>query len=281
MHPKWIKYIQIFFNMIGCTSNYNGGFGENSIRYLIWSLHICTCSWCTIYAFKTFFDQLLDLMEFLDALNFLIYYIFCSTTYWLIIYDSCTKQKEESAFWQTFTHINNRFYSQSTIEKWSYLIAMICLLVADVSMLIITSIVENTSEPYTKLMHLIFLLICDSRIFFYLLHLKVISFHLERIETESKRSKKNCLKMHLKWIQSYFNSIHEMSVYMNLAFDLSNLALFLLSFYCSVTFLSFFYRQMQRKFFNFNSGLILKILNFLDFKLLINQCKINAFQVFC
>lgn len=256
MSPKWITHIRTYYSVLGCPSNMSNGFREKCTRFTMWIVHIGTCAWCTCYAFKSFVDEL-ALMEFLDALNFLLYYTFSVATYWLIIYDSYTKQHEERTFWQILSQINEAFHRQSSMRKWSYLIPMIVLLVGDVFLVILSSSLEKTTELLTKIMHGIFLLVFDSRIFFYLLHLKVISFQLQQIESKTKlnRSQINCTGKELKWIHDYSNLVDEMSIRLNAAFGLSHLALFLISFHGSVTYLSFIYRQIHRKFFKFNSGL--------------------------
>lgn len=251
MSPKWMLRLRKYFHLMGFPSTLCGSVYEKTFNFIILAIHIGFGAWCSVCAFESFIDEL-ALMELLDALNFFLYYTFSVVTYWIIIYDSHTKQRAENAFWTMFERSNDGVFSQCNVEMWSYLSPLICLLSADILSSIMAILFEQTSEFFTKIMTFTIIWIYDNRIFFYFLHLKVIAVQLRKIEIEIKRLQINFTKKRLEWIRHHYKLLHGMCEMVNTTFGLSNLASLLLSFHCAVTFLNFIYRQMHRKFHRFN-----------------------------
>lgn len=226
---------------------------EKSLSFIILSIHIGLSAWSSAYVFHSFVDEL-KLMELLDAMNFLLHYTFGALTYWIIIYDSCTKYRLEVAFWRMFEKTHDGIYSQSNFPIWSYLSPLICLLSGDILSSTMALTFENTSDSYTKVMEFTFMWIYDNRGFFYFLHLKVIAAQLQEIEIEIERLKTHFNEKRFEWIHDRYKMLHEMCEMVNAIFELSNVAILLFSFHSAVTFLNFVYRQVHNKFIKFNSG---------------------------
>lgn len=258
MSLKWIINLRKYFHVMGFLSKTGDNVREKLPNFIILTIHISLSAWCSLCAFESFIEEL-NLMEFLDALNFFVYYAFFAVTYWLIIYDSYTKQHDESAFWNMFSQINDGI--STNIGKWMYLGPLVLLFGGNIIVMITIAFYEDTSGFFTKAMSFIFLWIYDNRVFYYFLHLKIIAFQLQKIEIELKQLQKKCRRKRLKWICSYHKLAHEMCVKVNSSFGLSNLAMLLLCFHCLVTFLNFIYRQLHQKFYKFNSGAYYSIIH--------------------
>lgn len=211
-------------------------------------------------------------MGILSAVNFLLYYMLSILSYYLIIYDSFVHRVELLEFWKLFSQINVKFCSQSKFDKWSYLTMFIVLIVEDTIIFSIGTILSRSNDDYAQFMSFLFFLLMDNRMFFYFLHLKVIEFQLMKIETEFKEIENNeChRKINLsskiwtrmntfengrfKWVQNYYEYVHEMCDHVNSIFGLSNFAIVLLSFQSMLTFLNFMYLEIQMNFSNCSSS---------------------------
>lgn len=267
MFPIWMKYLLKYFNCFGFHSLPVARVGGKSGSTVIFTLHIVLCIWCSISTFTSFLEEQ-TFMEFIDSLNFLLYYITSASCYWFIIYDSYTKQTFQQGFWDIFQRINEHFHSQADLKIWGSLMVFILIIIGDLTVLTISLVYTNSiGTPSCVLMHCIFLSVFDHRIFFFLLHLNVIAFQLDKIDSKLKHMNKlavqsqfvlfeiNKHELHrLKWIQDYYKLVYEMTENMNAIFGVSHLGLFLLSFHSSVTFLNFIYRQFLNKFTNYNAG---------------------------
>lgn len=141
MFPKWIKYILKYYSLWGFHSLPNASVGGKFGGKFIFIVHIILCIWCTISTFTTFIEEQ-SLMEFIDSVNFLLFYITSASCYWFIIYDSYTKQAFQQKFWNIFWQINETFCFQKDFNIWSYVIALIIIFTGDLSVLIISLVYE-------------------------------------------------------------------------------------------------------------------------------------------
>lgn len=261
-----MEYLLKYCSLWGFHSIPTASVGGKSGAGVIFIVHVILCVWCSITTITTFVEER-TYMEFIDSLNFFLYYITSASCYWFIIYDSRTKQRVEQKFWDIFRQINERFCFQTDFKIWDTLMAFVLIFTGDITVLI-TALIHKHSigSPASVTMHCIFLSVFDHRIFFFLLHLKVITFQLKKIDSEFKHMRKlktqselmpmNKHEQHrLKWIRDYYKLVYEMTDNFNAIFGLSHLGLFLLTFHSSVVFLSFIYRQFLNKFTNYNAGL--------------------------
>lgn len=245
MCPNWLKKLLKYFSLWSFHFVSFAKVGGNVTSFFMFVGHIGLCSWCSFSAFNEFAKKQ-ALMEFIDALNFCLYYITSSLLYWFILFDSHTNKRAQQTFWKSYNRANEQSCSELNLQKDKYLTAMISLLIADVLTCAI-ALASETNTDVGRIMHLTFLCVVDHRMFFYLLHLKVIAFQLQKIQEISFTN-----RFHL--IRDQYKIVFEMSEYANIIFDLSHLALIMLSFHSSVTFLNFIYRLVQRKFEKYQIG---------------------------
>lgn len=254
MFPLRIKYILRYFSYWGFQSTTCTSLRKKSIASLIFLVHLSLCTWSSCRIFRSFTEKL-AVMEFIDAMNFLLYYISCALTYWMTLFDSYFSYGIQCEFWKTFTRINEELPStpQLKLSKWSFLITFIILLAGDCACVIFALFREVHSEYGGRIMHFIFLITVDHRIFFYWLHLKVIIFQLKKIKIKLGKQRAVGRENQLKWLCYYYRLVYEMSENVNSIFGWSHLALILSTFHSSITFLNFIFRQFLKKFNKFRS----------------------------
>lgn len=264
MSPKWIVNILKYYSLFGLHFVPNGSFGGKSTHYTIYLIQMSLCIWCSVWAFKAFLQEL-ELILFLDALNLFLYYLTNALTYWAILYDSYTNKNILCGFWRNFEEISETYSSQPLkLKKQSFFLALISILVIDVIMfgLAFYRAFINSEDNVT---HYHFLIIYDQRQLFYLLHLVVVNFQLQKIQTELKHIEiyRDCMDANivsfidnqkLKWIRENYRKINEMVDDMNKSFGVSNLAITMLNLHSSIAFTCFMYRQIHHTFYNLNTS---------------------------
>lgn len=200
-------------------------------------------------------------MEFIDVLNFFLYYITSASLYWLIIIDSHISKREEQLFWESYNRINANFRPELNLNKQNYVLTLAILSFTDI-LLCILALIREIKTDVGRIMHLTFLVVVDHRIFFYLLHLKVVSFQLTKIQAEITDIHRSGFLLstnldvenRFKSIRKQYQLVYEMSEQINSVFGVSHLALITLSFHSSVTFLNFSYRLFHMKFIKYHNG---------------------------
>lgn len=246
MLPKWIINILSFYHLFGFSTIQT----RKSISVLL--VHIILCSFASFTALATiigghaYFDQL-------DFVNFLLYYVASVVTYWLIIYDSCTNRRVQFRFWTIFDGMNQNYWENVEIKKGIYLTGLIALLLIDIFAFGLSFDVDKT-PVLNKMLHYFFLAVFDIRIFFYILHLKLITFQLRKIEVQLKHLKGKLIEKRIRYISNQYRSAYEMSDCVNTTFSWSQICLILLTFYTSVTFLNIAYRLVSAKLNKNDSG---------------------------
>lgn len=184
--------------------------------------------------------------ENLDVVNFLLYYVASVITYWLIIYDSFANRSLQFKFWNLFDRMNQN-YGESIYQKGDYLTGCIALTLIDIVAFGL-SFCDDTTPTFNKILHFFFLGVFDNRIFYYILHLKLIACKLQSIEIQMKHQQGNLTEKRIKSISNHYRLTYEMSDCVNMAFSWSQVALVMLTFYTSVTFLNIAYRLAHAKF---------------------------------
>lgn len=246
--PKWINRYLTFYSLWGF---HYMPIARTPAKYstCICVFQIVLCLWCSYTALHTF-SEIATVMDFIDALNMLLYYMSCTIAYWCIIYDSLRKRKQQRAFWWNYAEISRKFGFQTDLPKRNFLVPSLLFTAADL-LICVFGLIRDTTTSYTpKLMNSMFLLTFDHRILFYMLHLRLIAFQLKKIDDELT----NITARKIKRARIYYGLVHEMTESLNGTFGISNLALFLLNLHSPVAFLNFFYRQLHAKFEHFNNG---------------------------
>lgn len=223
--------------------------------FLIFLVHFVLCAWCTVFTMNVFFEQQYY-SEFLDALNSFLYAAWATILYWLIIYDSYVNQRDQYRFWQMFSDFNKNYQQSDDFEKGNHLFTAIIILIANSLYIILTFVLDNATDNGNYVLHFILLNIIDHRLNFYILHLKVITYHLEKIDLKLKNLKinTNVDDKQMKRVRSNYGLVHEMSGLVNTIFGLSQLTLIVLSFYSLIAFLNVTHRLLRGKFKIWNSS---------------------------
>lgn len=246
MSPKWIAYVLNYYMIWGFHSTSSSTIIEKCLSVSIFCLHFSLCTWCSYNYFESFF-RILMLLDFLDVLNFMFYYVNCLVAYWFIIFDSYSKRKVQNTFWHIFQQINEHFVSLSEMNNWSCLAILIELTVADVLILLLSVIGDYLSCSGDKAMHFVFTCAIDHRVFFFLLHIKLIAFEMQRINAELMEMHERRFTQNLKKTRDCYKLVYEMSENMNQIFGWSQLILIMLIYQSYVTFLNYTYRRMSGK----------------------------------
>lgn len=258
MLPNWLKKALKYFRWWGFHVIPFENFGGNIKNWLILIFHIGLCTWCSFSAFNQF-SRKQAFMEFIDALNFFLYYITSASLYWTILYDSYTTRNEQQMFWKIYARANERLRSELNLTKGNYFLIFSLLLAADLTACIMAIVREVKTDP-GRIMHLTFLCVVDHRIFFYLLHLKVISYELNKIKHEIKEMSENIsnvpVNYRFRFFREQFDLVFGMTEHVNRIFGLSHLVLIMLGVHSSVTFSNFTYRLFQRKFNKYQYGVL-------------------------
>lgn len=250
MVPLWIDCVLKYYSLFGFYSSSCSKLSEKIFRSITSAVQLGCCIFCSVWVFVAFADEK-TIMSFLDAINFFLYYLTCALTYWLILYDSYTNENIEIAFWSNFNRIGEQFYVPMKSTKWDFLCAFFWIILADLVCLSYSLYRENTTNIKDKFMHFTLIVVIDHRMFFYLLHLKVLAEQLRQIEAELQNHPS---KVQCNLIATFYELVYEMSDIVNVAFGWSNLAIMLLSLHTSVTFSNFVYRQANQKFHNFDKS---------------------------
>lgn len=217
----------MFFYLCGFHLIPSEKLGQKILNSFVFIGHICICLWCSFTAY-TFFVQIQVKYGILRSISFLLYDLSCITLYWIIIFNCYFNQKNRKKIWEIFTKINTDFLK--SFEKWSYTIILALILVVNVAnnVLLMASYMQYFE---IWLMILIYRILCDQHLFFYILHLKFITFQLQQLNAKLQQMREsgqfgqiqsqNMNKIDLKWIRIQYNFIYEMSERMNTTFGWS------------------------------------------------------------
>lgn len=250
---SWIYNILEYFSLWGFYSAIDGPFTGKAKNFIITICHICLLLFCMFFLFETITIKY-SYLSFIDFLNFVLYHMSFILTYSLIIVESYITRNYEQAFWMDFIRING-FRSHTIYKQCNYLIGLTLLLVSDVFVILYSIIRAHMYESMgNNIFHLINLSLVDNRIFFYLLHLKVIEFHIGQINDAVIQEQNRFERSKIKWIRNYYQLVYEMSERVNSIFGWSQLAVILFTFHSSLTFLNFIYRQFRGQFTKMQSG---------------------------
>lgn len=255
MFQNMTVYIFKYFSLCGFHSMPSMRIGGKYVRFIILLGYFAVCSWWFFSSLKTF-SGLLIFMDYLDALNITLYNMTCIVTFSLIIYDSCVKQNAQNAFGRSLIEANLKYFPEMPILNWNYIITLILLLIgASLDFVYAVILYDEFNQIHHNFIQYLIFTVYDNRIFFYVLHLRVILVQLRKIQSELRLMQEQTFDHYkLKWAQDYYKLIYEMCEYVNEMFGMSNLALILSTFHTSVTLLNSAFRSSQKRFDLLNYG---------------------------
>lgn len=197
------------------------------------------------------FSEIQTFFEFLDILNFTLFYLTCTATYWLVIYDSYKNRQLQWDFWIRTSRIHQGYYQnidRNSAQTRKYFASGTVIILLNVTALFVQCLFEDVTAHTHKVMQFWFDMVFDHRLYFYFIHLEVILIQLRGIKTE--------LQMGFSWKRfvNFYKSVYDMCDDLNRIFGWSHVALSLMTLQSIVTFSNFIYRQIGRKFEKFNYG---------------------------
>lgn len=249
MYPKWIVNILRFYHLYGFYMIQT----EKSISFIVLLVHIILCFFASVVALAAIIGDH-SFFENLDVVNFLSYYVASVITYWLIIYDSFANRSLQFKFWNLFDRMNQNYGKSMKMKKGAYLTGCIALSLID-TIAFGLFFCDDTIPTFNKILHFFFLGVFDNRIFYYILHLKLIASKLQKIEIQMKHHQGSWTEKQFKLISNQYRLTYEMSDCVNMAFSWSQVALVMLTFYTSVTYLNIVYRLAHAKFNRLAAGM--------------------------
>lgn len=257
MRQKWTIYMFKYFSLFGFHAMPLLRIGGEYVKFVILSMQLAVCSWY-FFDVVTNFRLLTTIMDYLDALNMFSYSTTCILTFMLIIYDSCANRNAQNEFGRNLMEAHVKYFPKMDILNWNYLITLTILSIGaflDLLFALLHYDDKFNQISYSLIQYHIFI-IYDNRIFYYLLHLRVICVQLQKIESELRFMRKQTFNHDkLKWIQDYYKLIYDMCEHVNTIFGLSQLALILSIFQSSITILnsSFSLNKKKIEFLNYGS----------------------------
>lgn len=283
MFPMWIRYTLKYYSLFCFHFIKTLTIGGKYITLLFFIFQIGLCVWCSYGSLSTFANEIATLMERLDALNFLLYYITSAITYTLIVCESFVNRSVENAFWCIFSHINEELCNQKNVENQKNVIISAAFCVIDVIIAVLSVTGEHTTSSAYLIRHHIFLIICNNHILFYQLHLNIIELQLRKLEMGVKRMPS---PQTFKWIRKYYELIYGMCDHINTTFGWAHLASIVLNFHSILTFVNFIYRQIHRKFDRFDYGrhftsMTLLMFDLIYFKLFVDILLMSSIFMVC
>lgn len=281
-YPKRMLYPLKYFSLWGFHCVPSIRIGGQMASFTILTFHLVLSVWFSVNFIRVF-DQLIRLLEPLDAINIFLYHMSAVSTYWLIFYDSIAKMKFEREFWHIFTDIYMKYHFKM-IMKWKFLGTIIVLLVGHISCYAYALFVDNTSRETANVLHFLFQLMIDSRVIFYIFHVEIIACQLRKVSLEILKmrceSEFNAVK-NMKRIRILIQLTFEMKDLVNMIFGWSQLALVFLSFESTLTLMNIVYRQIHGKLNTFDGGVMTFSSIIITYRIIFHLFYINKYTTDC
>lgn len=198
----------------------------------------------------TYIWALCDFMELLGVLNFAIFYGSLLITYWISIIESSVQKADQCRFWTIHSQSKDDC-SQWISVKRIYLCEFGVHLVLFVIMLVISVQDKNTTAD-AIITYYILLFMCNNRLYYFLLYLKIIKFELEQIVIEVKTYHFiGCCDQYgkkLRLLRERYQRAYDMTYCVNGFFGWSNFVSILICFYTLLAYLNWIYQQLNHQF---------------------------------
>lgn len=240
---KWIYCLLLFYEV--CGFHHSGNEDRKKMKYFLLIIQII---FMCIFTVNGILYMFADFLDTLGILNFAFFYFALLATYWIIIIESHLQKSVQELFWQMHGQLTD--FGQRNVMKRNYLFKYVLHIFMFITMLFVSSRDRNTTA-IAVMTYYVLLFMCNNRLYYFLLYLKLIKFELEKIEnTLVKNRQIDCHKKYLRILRNcrnHYHCIHEMISCMNMFFGWSQFATILISFYTLVTYFNFIYQQMEGK----------------------------------
>lgn len=150
------------------------------------------------------------------------------------------QKSAQELFWQIHGQLND--FGQRISIKRNYLYKYVLHIIMFSAMLFLLSRDQNTTA-IAVMTYYVLLFMCNNRLYYFLVYLKLIKFELDQIKNTLDRNHHlDCHDKYLKIlknIQNDYQRVHEMNSCMNKFFGWSEFVRILISFYTLLTYFNF------------------------------------------
>lgn len=248
MLPDKLALILSFFDACGYYTGSSKLTRHRKVVHFITFLHIILIVLFTSYQIYTTI-LLTNVVYFAEVVNVSLQYSIPVLTYLTIILESLLQQHEHLRFWNVYQRILYEFCYET-----AFLNAFIKSIFRTIAPVLVISIWFNYSFAASFRSIIVFvvvmfyffmLMICQIRVFYYLMCLEIVHFQIRTIDNTLKTIK--CIPSltirirKLTWVRQYYNCVYEMMKHLHDVFGWSHAALVLYSFYSLLTNINWFY----------------------------------------
>lgn len=249
MLPSEMVFILNFFDICGFNSGSSKLSETQKIAYLIYFVHISMATILTFYEF-CLVDDYYSLLGLSEAISESVQYSTALYTYWLIIFDSIVHRRAHKHFWIVLQRIDTSFSCQPIRSIRIYIVKIVIFSMKTVLVMVIRLTIGTMVGLTIDFAYITLFVICEIRIFYYLLCLEVLHFQLKVVENEVKimmtilnvsnfrKHQSACYSFELerlKWIRGYIHCVYKMMDLLNQIFGWSHVAGISFCFYYLLT----------------------------------------------
>lgn len=223
MLPRQLESFLWFFDLFFYSESSKWFHRRRTIQ-IIRAVHFLLAASYTLFQF-VFFNFLYSLYNsgWIESINEMVESLASILTYYLIILDDNVHHCVHKHFWTRVHQIDESFCCQSNFTLRSFYVKFFRFILATTIELMTFIYDQNASELYVYYICASLIKICQIRVLYYIFCLEVVRYQMANIQREFEtmktitvieRSKVRTLSLlehqRLKWVRSYFHSIHTM-----------------------------------------------------------------------
>lgn len=243
---KCLSLVIRFFEL--CGFHHSAWTHRRPVKYCIFALQSTILLIFTINGTK-YILAITEFMETLGVLNFALFYFALLATYWCIIIESYAQKPVQKSFWEL--HGSLMDFGLRDAMKRLYLCEFVVHVLLTAIMLFLSVHDQNTTAK-AILIYYILLFMCNNRLFYFLLYLKLIKIELQQIALAltfgHNSSGRERFLMILNKSRRQYQRVHEMVACINGIFGWSQFTSILICFYTLLAYFNFTYQQFEQKF---------------------------------
>lgn len=262
MCPKWMSNLQLYFDIFGFCTHFNGIRNQSTVYRIIFIIHVILATVSSLIILSFLRRPIPDkLGAFNDSLKLCL----TPVVYWLSIFELYSKQQTQKKFWNIIQQIERKFHAHHKLRFKAYV-----LIISMYSIFYVLMYFNYLLRIFTdkKSVFMLFWscftfvgLFRTNQFFYYLLCMEFVKNELEMIKfdvDEILHNKvKNCSRTfdrhHFKSIRQFYDSIYDLKEIVNSVFGWSNVVAIIVSFQLLLAEINWFYWRIFNK---FNSDVI-------------------------
>lgn len=244
---KWMYFLLKFYELCGFHNTKRHATVRRPVKCTFVAFQVLLLYHFTLNGLK-YILAISQFMERLGILNFTLFYGAALVSFWIVMIESYGQKSVQEAFWSLHVPLNDAGLKNSM--KRQYLCRFGIHLILFVTMLFVSAQDQNTTAD-AVMTYYVLLFMCNNRLFYFLLYLKLIKFELQQIYSDLITCRsfeyRDEFQMRKK-ICTEYQRVCEMADCVNGFFGWSHFATILLSFYTLLTYLNFIYQVLDRQF---------------------------------